>query len=150
MSDNQYSVFVMPAIASLASSQTIRFLIPDLALVLLTGVPIAYAEIEAKGVWLKVQAVESALQATVLVQRDQAPQGSRKIKGRCELALEQGVTLTKPNGKAVLQPFRGDGGLPARRRGKRARNVPGPIARALGKQRWMCSTARSDHGQAQL
>ena len=90
----------MPAIASVTCSLTIRFVVPGLVFVVLTGAPIAYAENGAKSDWSKVQAVDPGRQATVLIYRDQAPKGARKVKGRFESASAEGVTLALQAGRS--------------------------------------------------
>ncbi len=75
--------------------QGLYWLLP--ALLLLAGAPAA-AKIRPD--WSKVGAIEPGRATTVLLYKDAAPAGSRKIKGRFSSATDESITLAMRDGQS--------------------------------------------------
>ncbi len=67
-------------------------------LLVLVNLPVAEADVWVKRDWSRVQAVTPGTRTTVLLYKDQAPRGGRKIKGHFQSATAETVTLWLPHG----------------------------------------------------
>ena len=68
-------------------------------LLVLAGAPVAEAGWGFKFDWSKVQAVSLGTPTTVVLYKDQAPPGKRKIKGHFRSATSRAITLLLPDGQ---------------------------------------------------
>ena len=70
-----------------------------LLLVLVGLSPVAEAGIWVRRDWSRVKAVVPGTRTTVLLYKDQAPQGKRKVEGRFHSATAETITVLLPNGQ---------------------------------------------------
>ena len=70
-----------------------------LLLVLAGSSPVAEAGWWVRRDWSKVQRVTPGTRTTVLLYKDQAPQGKRKVEGRFHSATAEAITLLLPDGQ---------------------------------------------------
>ena len=70
-----------------------------LLLVLVGSSPVAEAGLWVKRDWSRVQIVAPGTRTTVVLYKDQAPRGERKIKGRFHSATAETITVLLPNGQ---------------------------------------------------
>ena len=60
--------------------------------------------VDSKRIWSRVQAVKPGTRTTVLLYRDQAPRGRRKIKGYFHSATDDSLTLERQDGQRHTFP----------------------------------------------
>ena len=70
------------------------------SLVLASSPPLAEADVWVRRDWSKVQAVAPGTKTTVLLYKDQAPKGKRKIEGHFHSATAKSITLNLPRSRS--------------------------------------------------